>query len=123
MFRKKTACTCGCGRVLTGQARVFAERGSDIEHLVDGLEKVVAPFLPQDALQRSKLDNIVADGRLIGRQLYATAHGEAELPGVGVHDVDSWMTTATQLISSQARMMTADGIDRAAATGWKPQRG
>jgi hypothetical protein len=108
---------------LSGQARVFAERASDVGHLVDGLEKVVAPFVPQDAPQRARLDDIVADGRLIEHQLYATAHGEAELPSVGVHDIDSWMRTATQLISSQARLMAADGIDPAAGTGWTPQRG
>lgn len=107
MFRKKTDCPCGCGRVLSGQARAFAQGASDVEHLVDGLMKVVAPFVPSDARQREKLDGIVADGRSIERQMYATAHGGTELPSVSVGDIDSWMTAATQLISSQARTLAA----------------
>jgi hypothetical protein len=122
MFGTKTECACGCGRVLRGQARAFAARASDVAHLVDGLEKVVAPCTPDDAPQRRTLSDTVAGGRLIEYQLYATAHGEAEIPSVSVHHIDSWMATATQLMSSQARLMAADGIDPAAATGWAPER-
>ena len=107
----------------TPSREVHASRPSGLQNLGDfastwstGLRSRRA-FYAGGCSTTVKLAKNVADGRLIGRQLYATADCEVELPGVCVHDIDSWVKTTTQLISSQARMMTADGIDPAAATG------
>jgi hypothetical protein len=120
VFGSKEPCECGCGSQLKGQARGFSRHAANIRHLVDGLTKVVEPFVPADAAERGKLDQMKADGHALEADLFSVAHGEQGTPRYSVADIDSWMAAATGLVGGRARAMAEKGIDPAATTGWKP---
>ena len=122
VFGSKEPCECGCGRQLKGQARGFSRHAANIGHLVDGLTKVVEPFANADPDPAGlvKLNKMKVDGNALEADFFSVAHGETAMPHYSLEDFESWMTAATQVIGSAARAMAENGIDPAAATGWKP---
>ena len=120
MLRRTRECDCGCGRVLKGQAQGFAKLGGQVSHLLDGLSKVIEPFIPADAPERTKLAQIQTDGRALEADLFGVAHRTQELPRYSIQDFEQWMGAATELIGARARDLSAKGIDPAALTGWRP---